>query len=279
MTQQQIETKLKEIFELNCEYIRLEGGVPFTPEIKDQAWQQVLYYYRKLSDIANKVTDTEVKLTLTNLRTQAGRRYSIEGVVDIVREDDEVWMYDIKTHDADYVRANKSYYSQQLNVYSYIWENIRGNRLDHTAVISTPLPPFLKEAIQRDDPAHEKKALDQWQPIIELERSQQKVEETIADFSKVVDLIESKSFEPPPLSTLEAKIEGTTRKFATQICRNCDARFSCNSYREYARNGQLRGKFDFRKYLEDMADPLDQEEWANSNLFASNNNEQPDISD
>lgn len=279
MTQQQIEEKLKEIFELNYEYIRLEGGVPFTPEIKDQAWQQVLYYFRKLNDIANKVTDTEVKLTLPNLRTQGGRRYSIEGVVDIVREDDEVWMYDIKTHDAEYVRANKDYYSQQLNVYSYIWENIRGNRLDHTAVISTPLPPALKEAIQGGDTAREKLALDQWQPVIELERSREKVEETIADFSKVVDLIESKTFAPPPLSTLEAKIEGTTRKFATQVCRNCDARFSCSAYRDYARKGQLRGKFDFRKYLEDLAEPLDQEEWAISNLTASNNNEQPDIAD
>ena len=38
MTQQQTEERLREIFELNYEYIRLEGGVPFTQEIKDQAW-------------------------------------------------------------------------------------------------------------------------------------------------------------------------------------------------------------------------------------------------
>jgi hypothetical protein len=274
-----MEEKLREIFELNYEYIRLEGGVPFTPEIKDQAWQQVLYYFRKLNEIANKVTDTEVKLTLPNLRTEAGRRYSIEGVVDIVREDDEVWMYDIKTHDVEYVRANKDYYSQQLNVYSFIWENIRGNQLDHTAVIATPLPPALREAIRGGDPVLEQRILEQWKPVVELERSREKVEETIADFSKVVDCIESKTFTPPTLEKLEEKIEGTTRKFATQVCRNCDARFSCSSYREYARQGQLRGKFDFRKYLEDLAEPLDQEEWVNSNLAATSDNEQPDIAD
>src|SRR5215213_3223816 len=100
-----IETRLKEIFELNFEHIRLEGGVPFTPEIKEQAWQQVLYYYRKLHEVAENVTDKEVKLTLPNLTSPEHRTYTIEGVVDIVREQDEVWMYDIKTHDAELVRA------------------------------------------------------------------------------------------------------------------------------------------------------------------------------
>jgi hypothetical protein len=266
MTQEHIEEKLKEIFELNYEYIRLDGGVPFTQEIKDRAWQQVLYYYRKMHDIAEKVTDTEVKLTLPNLHTPSGKRYSIEGVVDIVREDDEVWMYDIKTHEAEYIRANKNYYAQQLNVYSHIWEQVRGNQLDHTAVISTVLPAGLKDAIQRDEPKRQQIAFDEWDPVIVLDRNNEKIVETINDFGTVVDLIESKSFAPPPLARLEERIEGTTRKFATQVCRNCDARFSCGSFRDYARKGQIRGKFNFSKYLEDLAEPLEQEEWLASNL-------------
>ena len=266
MTQEQTIERLKEIFELNYEYIRLEGGVPFTQEIKDRAWQQVLYYYLKLNDIAEKVTDTEVKLTLPNLKSPNGKRYSIEGVVDIVREDDEVWMYDIKTHEAEYIRANKDYYSQQLNVYSHIWEKVRGNQLDHTAVISTVLPYNLKDAIQRDDPKREKVFFEEWDPVIELDRNNEKIQETIDDFGKVVDLIESKSFASPGIIKLEERIEGTTRKFATQVCVNCDARFSCGSFREYARKGQIRGKFNFSKYLEELAEPLEQEEWLNSNL-------------
>lgn len=279
MTQEQIETKLKEIFELNYEYIRLEGGVPFTQEIKDQAWQQVLFYYRKLNDIARRVTDTEVKLTLPNLRSPDGRKYSIEGVVDIIREDDEVWMYDIKTHEAEYIRANKEYYSQQLNVYSYIWEKIRNNQLDHTAVISTVLPEGLKDAIQKNDEPRKKVAFESWKPVIELERNNEAIDHTITDFGKVVDLIENKSFAPHPAKHLETKIEGTTRKFATQVCRNCDARFSCNSFRDYARKGQIRGKFNFIKYLEDIAEPLEQDEWMTSNLDINKINEQPRIND
>ena len=49
----------------------------------------------------------------------------MEGVVDIVREDDETWMYDIKTHDPDYVKTHKELYEKQLNVYSYIWQNFK----------------------------------------------------------------------------------------------------------------------------------------------------------
>ena len=268
MTTQQLEENLRQIFELNYEYIRLEGGVPFTPEVKDRAWQQVLFYFRKMRSVAEKVTDTEVKLTLPNLRSPGGKKFSIEGIVDIVREDDEVWMYDIKTHEADYVRANKDYYSQQLNVYSHIWEEVRGNQLDHTAIISTVLPPGLREAIQHADVPRQKFEFENWEPVIELERSSESVETTIARFGEVVDAIENKAFSPPPVEVLQSRIAGTTRRFATQVCNNCDARFSCSSFRTYAAEGQARGKFDFRRYLEDLADPLEQEEWINSSLEA-----------
>jgi hypothetical protein len=270
-----IETRLKEIFELNFEHIRLEGGVPFTPQIKEQAWQQVLYYYRKLHEVAENVTDTEVKLTLPNLSSPEQRTYTIEGVVDIVREQGEVWMYDIKTHDADLVRANKEYYNQQLNVYSYIWENIRGNSLDHTAVISTVLPLGLKEAVQKGDAPKEKIELAKWEPIIELERDATKVDGMIKEFGCVVDQIENKEFAPPPVEVLDSYMEGTRRKFATAVCRNCDARFSCSSFREYAQKAKAGGKFDFKKYLNDLADPFDQEEWLNGNMNLTIINDTP----
>ena len=60
--------------------------------------------------------------------------------MDIVREDDRVVMYDIKTHDTEAIKANIEDYERQLNVYAYIWQNLRGQRLDETAVICTQLP-------------------------------------------------------------------------------------------------------------------------------------------
>ena len=82
-----------------------------------------MYYWKKLNHIAKKVIDTEVKLTLPEQVTPKGRKFSIEGIVDIVREDEETWMYDIKTHDPDYVKTHNDLYEKQLNIYSYIWQN------------------------------------------------------------------------------------------------------------------------------------------------------------
>lgn len=107
MTDQEIEKQIREYFEENYELLRLEGGHALTEAGKQDAFYQVLYYWKKLKDIANKVTETEVKLSLPNQETTKGRKFSIEGVVDIVREENETWMYDIKTHDPDYVNTHK----------------------------------------------------------------------------------------------------------------------------------------------------------------------------
>ena len=56
--------KIREYFEENYELLRLEGGHAVTEDIKQLALTQVLYYFTKMKDVANKVTDTEVKLTL-----------------------------------------------------------------------------------------------------------------------------------------------------------------------------------------------------------------------
>ena len=87
--------------------LRLKGGHALTDEGRQNAFNQILFYWKKLNSIAKKVTDTEVKLTLPEQITPDGRKFSIEGIVDIVREEDETWMYDIKTHDPEYVRTRR----------------------------------------------------------------------------------------------------------------------------------------------------------------------------
>jgi hypothetical protein len=47
---------------------------------------------------------------------------------------------------------------------------------------------------------------------------------------------------------------GTHVRFATHVCRNCDARFSCTSYREYIRVSHGNFESSFRQYLEDFGD-------------------------
>jgi hypothetical protein len=266
MTDQDIELKIQEIFAQNYELLKLEGGHSLTEATQKDAFNQVLFYFRKLKEVASRVTDTEVKLTLPDQKTPEGRSFTIEGIVDIVREEDEVWMYDIKTHEPEFVTANKDLYEKQLNVYAHIWENLRGNPLDHTAVISTVIPAALKDANFTGNTARMQVELDKWEPIIEIPYIEDNVKETILDFALVVDNIEKHCFTPPSVDILDTKVQGTNSKFATRVCRNCDARFSCSSFREYATKLQRGTTMSFKKYYEDYGSDAEQEEFINASI-------------
>ena len=263
-----IELELKDMFEDNYTMLRLEGGHALTADTKEAAWKQVLYYYRKLRKVAESVSETEVKLTLPEQFTKLKRRFTIEGVVDIVTEQEEVWMYDIKTHDADYIRSNKKFYENQLNVYAYIWEELRKEKLDQTAIISTALPRSLRTALETDNPVYINKETEKWEPVIPIDYDHSKVQETINDFARVVDNIENHTFEPKPVEGLYSKLEGSNTTFATRNCSNCDGRFSCSSYREYAIQSGAKTSADFKKYYEEYRDEADQEAFINANLSA-----------
>jgi hypothetical protein len=270
MEEYQIIEKIREFFDENYELMRLEGGHAITEDVKQLALTQVLYYFNKMRDVANKVTDTEVKLTLPDQKSPKGRNFTIEGVVDIVRDDNETWMYDIKTHDTEYIISNKELYSKQLNVYAHIWQQLRGNALDKTAIISTAYPEGLKQAHLLNDPFRIQYELSKWNPLIELDFDQQKVNEVVNDFAHTVDCIEEKKFRPAPVETLQSKMDGTTALFGTRVCRNCDARFSCSSYREYATSKGKGERGSFRKYFDDFGSDADKEDWVNANLQGKN---------
>lgn len=272
ITDQEIEDKIKEFFDNNYEILRLESGHTITEDSKHTALSQILCYWHKLKDIAKNVTDTEVRLTLPDQKTPQGRIYSIEGVVDIVKEKDETCMYDIKTHEPEYIRANISFYEDQINVYSYIWQKLRGNALDKTAVISTAYPKSVRDALFNNDEDKFRKEIEKWNPLIETSLTPEKVGSTIKDFGMIVDAIEENKFAPPPKSKLEEKIPGSERVFGMQVCGNCDARFSCIAFREYASDPKRKGRIDFVKYIELLGDDLEQEQWVNANLETFNEN-------
>jgi len=276
MSPKEIEERIIEMFEENYQSLQLAGGHALTEDIKQLALKQVIAYYRKLKHVAEKVTETEVKLTLPNEETPNGNKFNIEGIVDIVREDDEVWMYDLKTHDADYIREHTKFYESQLNVYAHIWQNLRKNHLDHTAIISTALPEKVRRAInleiEHEDEKELELAFEAWNPVIDINYSQENVEETIKEFAEVVDNIEKRCFSAPDISILKEKVKGPNVQFATYVCRNCDARFSCSSYRDYIRQSGARSQSDFWKYLEETGDAASNEERILANLEKSEDN-------
>ena len=248
----EIEEWVRETFERNYERLRLDGGHALNPDVKNVALEQVLAYYRKLTEIAESVTDTEVRLTLPEQITPQGRKYTIEGVVDIVQDAEKTVMYDIKTHDADYVRKNVDAYEKQLNVYAFIWQNLRGEPLDQTAIIATAFPERVGDALRSGSLSLIEREVAAWNPLVEIAIDSEKVDGTVQDFGAIVDRIESKNFRPPPVEVLISEFGNTRQKFGTRICRNCDARFSCQSFRNFVIATNARTGLDFARYFADF---------------------------
>ncbi len=265
--EQEMEDFIRRAYQENFDLLRLETGVALTPEVKQAGLLQVLFYWRKMRAVAEKVTDTEVRLSLPGNTSPAGRVFGIEGIVDIVREGEKTIIYDIKTHNAEYVRSHIDLYEDQLNVYAHIWKELQKQRLDGTALICTEFPPEIKDALDNGDDRQLEHAFQTWQPLIEIAFDSSRVDATIQSFADVVDKIEGHFFGPPPLEKLQEPYAGhLSTRFGTHVCRNCDARFSCDAYRVYARQGRGRAEEAFSTYFSELeaGEPL--EEWRTAGL-------------
>lgn len=265
-----IENFIRESFEENYELLKLESGHALSPMVKESALLQVLEYWKKLQYIASEVTNTEIALNLPNQISPNGINYSIDGIVDIVRESEKVIMYDIKTHDSEYVRANLDLYEGQLNIYAYIWKELRSQSLDEMAIIATALPKKLTNAIRSQNENEIQKERELWKPVIEINFNKNRYSEIISFFGKTVDKIENKTFSPPSVERLRQNASERKIPFGTHVCRNCDARFSCTSYKQFYQHTE-NGKRDiqFTKFIEDLGDENDQGEWAIVNLAST----------
>ena len=233
--------------------MRFENGHGLAPEVKEAAKRQVVLYWRRLREIAESVTDTEVRLNLPGQRTPKGRKFNIEGVVDIVREQGRTVMYDLKTHDPEYIRQNLNEYERQLNVYAHIWRNLRRQELNETAIIATRLPEALDAAWARRNrnPAAFESEFAQWNPVIPIPFDTQHVQDTVHAFGSTVDRIEGGAYSPPPVRHLN-KMEVRKETFAMRVCRNCDVRFSCRSFREYLKTFKSRDLPRFKGIYDDV---------------------------
>ncbi len=263
---------LLEAFEANFERLREESGRSLAPFIKESARQQVLLYYRRLHELASQVEETEVRLVLPEQTSPAGRQYSLEGVVDIVRDGDSTVMYDLKTYlDADSAREHVEPHYKQLNVYAHIWKGLRGRPLDAVAVIATRPTRPLYRALRGGDAARVQQALDAWNPVLEVPVEGDVVEEVMEHFGHVVDLIEDRTFSPPGLEVLKGPSRpGGKTPFAQDVCLNCDARFGCASYRKFVR-AQAPGRADaaLRDAVADFGGDAEKDDWRDSGVTAT----------
>ena len=259
---------IEDAFEMNYEILRSEGGHLLSPHAKKQALDQVNVYWKKLKHLAESVSETEVKLTLPNQSTPAGRNYTIQGVVDVVKEEDRTNLYDIKSHDVEYVKINKHEYEGQLNIYSYIWESMRGERLDRASIIATGESSDLKKAKlmynRTGDETYLLEALEEWDPKIDIEVTPEKVQSYIDSFGKVVDMIEEHKFGAPSVDKLKKRVTNN-KSFVEHVCNNCDVRFSCDSFKEYAMSSP-DVKRKFLKFYNDFGVENEREDFIEANL-------------
>jgi hypothetical protein len=265
----EIEAKIREFFDRNLAELQAEGGHALAPEVQRVALEQVQLYWRRLRGIAEKVTDTEVRLNLPGQKTPQGRTFGIEGIVDIVREEGRTVLYDIKTHDADSIRGNLAEYEKQLNIYAHIWQKLRGEALDETAIICTQYPPEVHAAVMAGDQAALEEALASWEPVIQVPFDTAHVDEIVRAFADVVDRIEDRQFEPAETRQLKQRLPGLRTIFAVAVCRNCDARFSCSSYRSYVLGGRGAAESQFRQYIEDLGEDIDRQDFVIAALDAA----------
>lgn len=268
MTEDEMLQFIEESFDENYELLRLEGGHSLSPFVKRLALEQVKLYWKKMKPLAENVSETEVKLTLPLQKTPKGRTYTVQGVVDVIRENEKTVLYDIKTHDVDFVRCNKTDYEGQLNIYAHIWQTNHGKKLDGTSIIATGQTEDLKRAYQTKNPQRIQKALEQWTPEVPIEFNEQKVQDTILSFSDVVDMIEEHQFSPPLIDKLMSPIRDN-KLFVAHACRNCDIRFSCDSYKEYAFSS-MKAKNDFLEYYDDYGTEYEKAEVLESSLNDDN---------
>jgi len=157
------------------------------------------------------------------------------------------------------LEANLALYHQKLNFYSHIWQELRGQPLDGTAVIATDFPQAVKEALSNPDPLALETALAAWEPLAPIEYDLANKDRTLFEFGQVVDAIEDGQFAPPPIERLREAIPGawTHERFGTRICHNCDARFSCDSYRRYARGTRQTAERSMTYFIDPDPDQED----------------------
>ena len=90
----------------------------------------------------------------------------------------------------------------------------------------------------------------------------------INNFGEVVEHIENSDFAAPDVNTLLKVPDGMKKPFAVNVCRNCDARYSCKSYAEYMKVSKGANRNNMYKYM--CARAEDQDDFVNGNLVIYN---------
>ena len=121
---------------------------------------------------------------------------------------------------------------------------------------------MVKDAWESGDEMRLEDELQRWNPLVEVPFNIEHIEETIRDFGKTVDAIEDGLFFAPSQDKLQSRVPGTKTIFAVNVCRNCDARFSCRSYRTYALGSPRAVEHNFEVYFDETGTDREHDDWV-----------------
>lgn len=191
--------------------------------------------------------------------------------MDLVSDDSGTTMYDLKTLEKDVILQDKDKFKMQLSIYSHIWKGIRDQNLDGAAIIATSVPSEIKKEIKEfiEDPEGKYKqfsaALVKVNPIIPIEVNEEQIQNFLNEFGDTIDKIEERIFTPTSTKELKTKQPGSNSDFGSLVCRNCDARYSCDSYREYIESAGGKARTLFAQYWDNEDETA--ENWVIDNLY------------
>jgi hypothetical protein len=116
----------------------------------------------------------------------------------------------------------------------------------------------LRAAIENGTEEKIQTEFDKWEPVIPFGYDEDEVADMIENFGETVERIENSEFAPPDIKRLESKMPGMKTNFATHVCRNCDVRYSCSSYREYMKKTRNARKDNIMKFMAPTASEQDE---------------------
>ncbi len=235
LTDKEIRDKINEFFEANFQHLKETQGHVIDERMKERAYDQVMCYWKKNRELMEKVSRSEVKLSLPEQVTPGkGHSYTLEGSVDVIKMEDKNCLYDITTRSIEQIKGDITSFREQMNVFAHVWKCLdKKNSVDELGVVSTSLPKTVRDAIDSGNSETISKAISAWNPLVTLEYNEYEIEKMINNFGCVVDSIIAGEFDPPRVEHLNSMVPGANEIWGNHMCSACDIRYSCESYRKF----------------------------------------------
>ena len=213
--------RLRDTFEKELNSMEAEVGRPLPQSLKRLAYAHVENHAKNNPHLLGPAFQPEVKMRLSGLYSPDSHRpYGIQGTIDLLRHDDEIALYDMKTQHPMQILEDWELLSHQLQIYAHMCQTLLGKAVNHARIVSTAHHIYKNSQNNHRD------------SFMSVDVSPEAIQNALNHFGSVVEAIENQRFSPPPIHRLFSR-SGKNARFANQVCLECDLHPSCRSYQKY----------------------------------------------